>query len=425
MTVVRADAMMFDSLRHRMGWTSTELTGRGKGFVLGGIVSFAAAHLLSTSAFDYVTSLLIGLLACGWLFVTLQRPRIEVSRIFDPEMLAPDQEATVQLNVDASSLIFGVANVWRDSLPGGIMGSAHGKMDVRHRERVRRNRSRFSYKIVGLRRGNHFVGPLEIRLQDPFGLFARRLVDDDTESIVVLPERVDLPRIAFPTRNREGSRLAMPQRAGLGEDDVIARDYLPGDPMHRMHWKATAHQGELMVRQEEQHQFPSVAIVLDVSERHYGSRRRPTGEAAYSPIFEWAISTAASITTHFALQGFSVTVLSSSGGLHRSLGDSTDSIDDVMSDLAVLEPSEAPPCDLRADIPRGAMVIAILGRVKADSARSWAELDRSRGLVFVAAGASDEAREILTAHHRRVVAYHANDDLARLWTSGDGSYATR
>ena len=40
------------------------------------------------------------------------------------------------------------------------------------------------------------------------------------------------------------------------------REYVPGDPLHRMHWKASAHAGTLLMRREEHTAQQTVTVLL-------------------------------------------------------------------------------------------------------------------------------------------------------------------
>ncbi|HEX2699181.1 MAG TPA: DUF58 domain-containing protein [Acidimicrobiales bacterium] len=42
------------------------------------------------------------------------------------------------------------------------------------------------------------------------------------------------------------------------------RDYLPGDRLRQVHWRATAHTGELVVKETEQPQAPALHLVVDL-----------------------------------------------------------------------------------------------------------------------------------------------------------------
>ena len=66
-----------------------------------------------------------------------------------------------------------------------------------------------------------------------------------------------LPRVeplggGHPRGDGVGAEGAIPHMVALhGEDDVAIRTYRDGDDLRRIHWPATAHRGELMVRQED------------------------------------------------------------------------------------------------------------------------------------------------------------------------------
>ena len=101
--------------------------------------------------------------------------------------------------------------------------------------------------------------------------------------LTVLPRRYDLPPIRPSGSDEDGATRPAPQQVGIGEDDIIARSYLPGDALKRLHWKATARRGELMVRQEEQQMNPRAAVVIDLDAWSHGTDRDRTGAWEYSP----------------------------------------------------------------------------------------------------------------------------------------------
>lgn len=58
------------------------------------------------------------------------------------------------------------------------------------------------------------------------------------------------------------------------------RDYLPGDRLRQVHWRATAHTGELVVKETEEPQAPVLHLVLDLGEGG-GSGEAAAGRAAW------------------------------------------------------------------------------------------------------------------------------------------------
>jgi uncharacterized protein (DUF58 family) len=134
-----------------------------------------------------------------------------------------------------------------------------------------------------LRRGRLRLTGLSIARPDPFGLFRgiRRLPVAD--SLLVLPARYPVAPIELPgTRKFQPGGVALASSVGDSEEFVGLRDYRPGDPLRRIHWKSWARAGHPVVREYQDEFFVRHALVLDT----FG----PPGER-----FEAAVSVAASL----------------------------------------------------------------------------------------------------------------------------------
>jgi uncharacterized protein (DUF58 family) len=82
----------------------------------------------------------------------------------------------------------------------------------------------------------------------------------DKEVALVLPRFTSLvshPRV----RELEASTAAV--RAGTGTELFGAREYRPGDPLRRIHWRSSARHGELIVREYEPPGIQSLGIFCD------------------------------------------------------------------------------------------------------------------------------------------------------------------
>ena len=114
------------------------------------------------------------------------------------------------------------------------------------------------------RRGIFTLGPWSLRTQDPFGFFSVSLSYDETDVIVVYPPVVHLPEISLPRGLATGSSRARRRVTTTVVEATQTRYYVPGYPLHQIHWPSTAHKGELVVREAEDQVSGSLWIVLDL-----------------------------------------------------------------------------------------------------------------------------------------------------------------
>jgi uncharacterized protein (DUF58 family) len=225
--------------------------------------------------------------------------------------------------------------------------------------------------------------------------------------------------------------------AAAGEDDVGVREYRYGDELRRIHWRATAHHGEMMVRREEQTWHSRCTILLDSR----AGAHRGTGPTAS---LEWAVSAAASSAIHLLNNGYTVH-LSTGNGAGSIL---TDTEDAVLDTLAVLRPVHAVGLSLTqaaADDRADSLIIAFLGTLTgtdaADLARAkpatasavaflldthtWAG---STAPAIVPAGFEDDQRHaaaVLEAGGWQVVTARAGDRFPDLWRVASRHTAAR
>lgn len=395
-------------------WSSVRLTPRGIGFLVAAGVLLVAAPALSLPALLSVSAMLLGLVVMAAVFVVAGQSKVAIERTFSPEVVSPGAMTTATVRVSNLSVLPALEARWVDTVPNGLSAEASGVLPALGGSRTRRSQVRFRYSVQGLRRGRHAIGPLRVEVVDPFGLVLRRHSFGGAQDLVVLPRRHTLWPLAPHGADHDGASRAAPQNAGIGEDDVVARSYMPGDALKRMHWKATAHRGELMVRQEEQQVNPRAGLVLETRAGSHATGR-DGGDWVYSPELEWAVSATASVLGHLVRVGYAVAVRATGSAVDRVLDDG-DVLDDALVDLAVLEPSTAPTLD--GIDPGERTVFAVLGRPDTDRAAEWVDAlsHATTVLALVGAGTRDSALDVLSAAGWRYVTYTAQDDVAELWS---------
>ena len=129
----------------------------------------------------------------------------------------------------------------------------------------------------------HFEG-ITIGRADPFGLFRSFANVAARENLLVLPRRYTLPPLALPgSRKYQHGGVSLASSVGDSEEFIGLRDYRPGDPLQRVHWKSYARVGRPVVKEYQDEFFERHALVLDT----FGDERT-------SAAFEEAVSVAAS-----------------------------------------------------------------------------------------------------------------------------------
>ncbi len=125
-------------------------------------------------------------------------------------------------------------------------------------------------RIVGpVRRGPVGVRGLTLERGDPLGFFAHHSPSVEAELGLVLPR---FTALAAQPHVRELEASVAAPRAGSGTEMFGVREYRPGDPLRRIHWRSSARHGELIVREFETPGVQTLGIFCDPSP--------PTPEAA-------------------------------------------------------------------------------------------------------------------------------------------------
>ena len=119
------------------------------------------------------------------------------------------------------------------------------------------------YPVKCMKRGVFEFGPGLITSGDPFGFFRNSQETSQTDRLTVYPRILPLESLGIPSRHPFGDlRL----KRHLYEDPVqvmTTRDYVSGDPLKRIHWKASAHTGRLQSKIFEHSTTMDLALFLD------------------------------------------------------------------------------------------------------------------------------------------------------------------
>jgi uncharacterized protein (DUF58 family) len=266
------------------------------------------------------------------------------------------------------------------------------------------------------RRGRYQLGPLRLRLEDPFGLARMDRVGAAGGSVLVYPRIELLPGLP-PAAGQDphSGTLARTTRT-QGEDFFALRPYEVADDLRRVHWPSTARADELMIRQVELPWQHRVSIFLDA--------RRSVHDSAS---FEQAVSAAASILAGSADAGALVRLVTTAG-LDSGFDSGPEHLEAGLAALATVGPSG--PGGLRHFLSASralgsgsAIAIVTTSALGPADAAAVARLRDRAGLVVVVAverdgRAADAVAGIASragAGLIRVVPVASGRDLAEVW----------
>ena len=141
------------------------------------------------------------------------------------------------------------------------------------------------------RRGRLALTGSTLARRDPLGLMRALRIVRSPATMLILPRRYPLPPLALGGGRRyQRGGIALASSVGDSEEFAALRDYRPGDPLKRIHWRSWARIGRPVVREYQDEFFVRHALVLD------------TFLPAPTPAFEEAVSVAASFACSVGTQ---------------------------------------------------------------------------------------------------------------------------
>jgi uncharacterized protein (DUF58 family) len=269
-----------------------------------------AGSLVSAPPLVFAGVALVALVVAALVSVSVRVPSIVVSRRFSPDRAVAGWSVLESVTIAAPGARSDLAVRVRDTIAWRVMHRSEGVVTTVPQGAT----TTVSFVLDDLPRGRHRVGPALVDVIESFGM-ARRLVTVAGRSeLTVLPDVAVLGHGRESRALGESARQRRDQSQTGGQDDPITREYRRGDAMRRVHWRATARQGELMVRQEEQHGLPSTRVVLPVAASDWHDAHPALGsQRPVSDGFEWAVSAAASIAVEYGLAGSQTRVVTLDG----------------------------------------------------------------------------------------------------------------
>jgi len=280
----------------------------------------------------------------------------------------------------------------------------------------------FRYSLTGTRRGRHRIGPLLVRSLDPFGMARNDMAFATVTEIAVTPRVHQLGRLQIGAAGA-ASDTSISTAGLVGQDEVLLREYRPGDDVRRVHWRSSARVGSLMVRREEQAWQPNARIIID---NRYGAHAGRGPGAS----FEWAVSAAASIGMALLNNGCAFEMSDATGPLLGREADRTvytQQLLEALTDISLVKSASLNLEPVGHDRRQGEAIIAVLGRLGTQDLASLMDARPGSGTAHAlvldsdtfGGGAPDPQQArlagLLREHGWTVVSVDAELSIPRAW----------
>ena len=344
-----------------------------------------------------------------WWLLTAVLLGLDLLLASSPRRLTFERQGPGQVRLgDQGSTSVLVTNTGRRRVRGAMRDAwppSAGAATTRHTVSLRPgDRARFTTVLTPTRRGDREAHAVTVRSVGPLGLAARQrsfAVPGRLRTVHPFPARKHLPSRLAVLRQLDG-RTAVRTR-GQGTEFDSLREYVDGDDVRSIDWRATARRQHLVVRTWQPEQHRRIVIVIDTS-------RTSAGRVDDAPRLDAAMDAALLLT---ALAGHAhdrVQVIAGDRAvLARVAGsDRARLLHDTISTLAPVESRlvEADWTLLATEITRlgtHRALIVLLTPLEPSSVE--------QGLLPVL--------PVLAAHHRVVVASVSDPTVARMRASRD------
>jgi uncharacterized protein (DUF58 family) len=262
-------------------------------WLIGAVALLVVAVVLKLGLFAYAMYALVGVILLSRLLVNGWSGNLAATREMSRERIKIGDSTAVVIVLENRSWLPIPWLLVEDLLPRRALIHSPPNLQVTGRRlqlvsfRGRARRT-IAYQLKAHCRGYYQLGPLVAETGDVFGLYRRYRVLSEPSFLMVLPEVIPLQGFDIASRRPIGE-VRMSHR--LFEDPTrIAgvRAYQAGDPLNRVHWRATARTAQLHSKIYEPSTVAGATLLLDFHEKSFA----PADEPVRS---ELAVTAAASI----------------------------------------------------------------------------------------------------------------------------------
>ncbi|MBI3910051.1 MAG: DUF58 domain-containing protein [Armatimonadetes bacterium] len=310
--------------------------------------------ILNLPTMYWMCGILLSLPVSGYLYAITQPRRLSVDRRV-PATGSVAEHLSVELTVHNGHPWPKLHLTVADELPVGLVAVGRAELPI---HLPPRGSDRVGYVVRPEVRGLHRLGATRIESADPLGMSKRTTILPVRSEVLVYPRVIPLPPHLLPV-GLTSSVSPMDSTGQRGEGNLFfgIREYRPGDPLRRIHWRSSARIGHLAVREMEQERTSEVILALETI------RGSELGAPPHTSL-EYGVTLAASLATVAARRGDSIRLVAPGWSVWRPSSEPGQrALAGIMETLA----------RLRASAPQGVEheLLQHLGQITAGASVLW------------------------------------------------------
>ena len=197
-------------------------------------------------------------------FLDVWMTNVKIRRETTSDNIFEDGTMSVKFIIKNTGLGIGFVEIY-DSLPPQariIKGSNYTLLYMKPWQEVS-----FEYSLKLPLRGHYHLGPVKMRVKDAFDLFYNERIEESIHSFSVFPQIEVLEEQVITSRAPKLLSGAMPLNViGTGTEFYSLREFVPGDSLRSVNWKALAKKGKMMVNETVREDVMDVILLVDARE---------------------------------------------------------------------------------------------------------------------------------------------------------------
>lgn len=231
-------------------------------YLLAGIIGIFCMAFIFPALYQAAWYILLALLCffvLDFIILFLTKNGIEAQRI-TPEKLS---------NGDENPIIISIKNFYAFSVYAKVIDEIPFQFQIRNFEIKRKIKNAsiddFQYYLRPTERGEYHFGNLNIYISSPLKLISKRYIFNKDAMVPVYPSYIQLRKydlIAF-SNNLFQYGVKKIRRLGHTMEFEQIKEYVPGDDIRTLNWKATAKKNSLMVNQFQDEKSQNIYMAID------------------------------------------------------------------------------------------------------------------------------------------------------------------